>query len=44
LVHSCPNDVDELIEDILGSINGMRNWQQKLGGRIAQFLLTLSLG
>jgi transposase len=43
LANSCPNDVDELMENILGSINGIRNSQQKLRGCIAQSELTFSL-
>ena len=36
LANSCPNDVDELMENVLGSIEGIRNSQQKLRGCIAQ--------
>ncbi len=43
LANSCPNDVDELMADVLGSIDGIRNSQQKLRGRIAQSDLTFSL-
>ena len=43
LANSCPNDVDELMEDILGTIDGIRNSQQKLRGCIAQSELTFSL-
>ena len=43
LANSCPNDVDELMKDILGSIDGIRNSQQKLRGCIAQSELTISL-
>jgi transposase len=43
LANSCPNDVDELMEDILGSISGIRESQQKLRGCIAQSELTISL-
>ena len=43
LANSCPNDVDELMEDILGSIDGIRNSQQKLRGCIAHSELTFSL-
>ena len=43
LANSCPNDVDELMEDILGSIDGIRNSQQKLRGCIVQSELTFSL-
>jgi len=44
LANSCPNDVDELMEDILGSIDGIRNSQQELCGCIAQSELRFSLG
>lgn len=37
LANSCPNDVDELMEDILGSIDGIRNSQQKLRGCIEHY-------
>jgi transposase len=43
LANSCPNDVDELMEDILGAIDEIRSSQQKLRGCIAQSELTLSL-
>jgi transposase len=43
LANSCPNDVDELMEDILGSIEGIRNSPQKLRGCIAQSDLPFSL-
>ena len=43
LANSCPNDVDELMEDILGSIEGIRNSPQKLRGCIAQSDLPLFL-
>ena len=43
LANSCPNDVDELMEDILGSIDGIRNSQQKLRGCIVQSELAFSL-
>jgi len=36
VANSCPNDVDELMENVLGSIEGIRNSQQKLRGCIAQ--------
>lgn len=36
LAKSCPRDVDELIEDILGSIHGIRSSPQKLRGCILQ--------
>jgi transposase len=43
LANSCPKDVDELMEDILGSIDGIRNSQKKLRGCIAQSELSFSL-
>lgn len=43
LANSCPKDVEELIEDILGSIDGIRNSQPKLRRCIAQSELSLSL-
>jgi transposase len=43
LANSCPNDVDELMEDILGSIEGIRNSAEKLHGCIAQSELAFSL-
>jgi putative transposase len=43
LANSCPNDVDELMEDILGSIEGIRKSPQKLCGCIAQSELSFSL-
>jgi transposase len=43
LANSCPNDVDELMKDILGSIDGIRNSQQKLRGCIVQSEPTFSL-
>jgi transposase len=43
LANSCPNDVDELMEDILGSIDAIRNSQEKLRGCIAQSELSFSL-
>ena len=43
LANSCPNDVDELMEDILGSIEGIRNSPEKLRGCIAQSELPFSL-
>ena len=36
LTNSCPNDVEELMEDILGSIEGIRNCPEKLRGCIVQ--------
>jgi hypothetical protein len=43
LANSCPNDVEELMEDIVGSNDGIRNSQGKLRGCIAQSELPLSL-
>jgi hypothetical protein len=36
LANNCPNDVDEPMGDILGSIKGIRNSSEKLRGCIAQ--------
>ena len=43
LANRCPNDVDELMENILGSIEAIRNSPQKLRGCIAQSELLFSL-
>jgi transposase len=43
LANSCPKDVDELMQDIVGSIGGIRTSQHKLRGSIAQAELSLSL-
>ena len=43
LANSCPSDVEELMEDILGSIDGIRHSQEKLRGCIAQSELPFSL-
>jgi transposase len=43
LANSCPKNVDELMEDVVGAIDGIRNSQQKLRGCIAQSELSLSL-
>jgi len=43
LANSCPNDVDELMQDILGSIEGIRSSPRKLRGCIAQSELSFSL-
>jgi putative transposase len=43
LANSCPNDVDELMEDILDSIEAIRNSAEKLHGCIAQSELAFSL-
>jgi len=36
LANSCPNDLEELVEDVIYSINGIRTTTQKLRGCIAQ--------
>jgi hypothetical protein len=36
LANSCPNDLEELVEDVIGSINGIRTSTQKLRGCIVQ--------
>ena len=36
LANSCPNDLEELIEDVIGSINEIRTSRQKLRGCITQ--------
>lgn len=43
LSNSCPDDVEELMEDILASIEGIRKSPEKLHGCIAQSQLPLSL-
>jgi transposase len=43
LANSCPNDVDELMDYILGSIEGIRHSAKKLHGCIAQSELAFSL-
>jgi len=43
LANSCPNDVDELMEDILVSIEAIRSSAEKLRGCIAQSELPFSL-
>jgi transposase len=43
LANSCPRDVDELMQDILHSINGIRSSPEKLRGCILQSELPLSL-
>ena len=43
LANSCPKDVDELMEDILGSIDGIRKSQEKLRWCITQSELFISL-
>lgn len=43
LANSCPNDVDQLMEDILVSIEAIRNSQEKLSGCIEQSELPFSL-
>ena len=36
LANSCPHDVDELMEDVIRSINGIRTSSEKLRGCIVQ--------
>jgi transposase len=36
LANSCPNDLEELVEDVIQSINGIRNSTHKLRGCIVQ--------
>jgi transposase len=36
LANSCPNDLEELVEDVIQSINEIRTSTQKLRGCIAQ--------
>jgi len=36
LANSCPNDVEELVEDVIGSINTIRTSTQRLRGCILQ--------
>ena len=43
LANSCPKDVDELMEDIIRSINGIRSSPAKLRGCILQSHLPLFL-
>ena len=43
LANSCPKNVDELMKDILGSMDGIRSSQEKLRGCIAQSELSISL-
>lgn len=43
LANSCPNDVDELMDDILISIEDIRKSPEKLSGCIAQSELPFSL-
>ncbi len=43
LANSCPKNVEDLMEDILGSIDGIRKSQKKLRGCIAQSELVISL-
>ena len=43
LANSCPNDVNELMEDVLGSIEAIRDSPEKLRGCIAQSELPFSL-
>jgi len=39
LANSCPNDLEELVEDVIHSINGIRNSGHKLRGCIVQSAL-----
>jgi len=41
--NSCPGNADELMEDVVGDIDGIRNSPRKLRGCIAQSELSLSL-
>ena len=41
LANSCPNDVGELVEDVIGTINAIRTSTQKLRGCILQSGLPL---
>jgi transposase len=43
LANSCPNDVNELMEDVLGSIEAIRDSPEKLRACIAQSELPFSL-
>jgi hypothetical protein len=43
LVNSCPDHVDELMEDIIRSINGIRRSPKKLRGCIVQSDLPIFL-
>lgn len=36
LANSCPNDLEELVEDVIDSINNVRSSRQKLRGCIMQ--------
>jgi transposase len=36
LANSCPDDLEELVEDAIPSINGIRNSKQKLRGCVVQ--------
>jgi len=36
LANSCPNDVEDLVEDVIGSINAIRTSPRKLRGSILQ--------
>ena len=36
LANSCPNDLEDLVEDVIRSINGIRSSTQKLRGCIVQ--------
>ena len=43
LANSCPRDVDELMEDVIRSVNGIRGSRAKLHGCILQSELPLFL-
>ena len=43
LANSCPDDLEELVEDVMHSINGIRTSTQKLRGCIVQSELPLFL-
>ena len=36
LAHSCPNDLEELVEDVIDSINNIHSSEQKLRGCMVQ--------
>src|SRR6266478_3039908 len=36
LANSCPNDLEDLVEDVIRSVNGIRSSTQKLRGCIVQ--------
>jgi hypothetical protein len=43
LANSCPKDVEELMEDVLGAVEEIRNCPEKLRGCIAQSELAFLL-